>query len=152
MATYIAAPQELCFDLARDVELHIKSTAGTYERAVKGVTTGLIGPGEEVTWQATHFGIRQKLTSRITAFDRPHYFRDSQAAGPFHHFDHDHFFSIESQGVLMRDVFEYQSPFGWLGRLADRIFLISYMTEFLRRRAQVIKETAEERSMTGRRV
>jgi len=143
IATYIAARQDICFDLARDIDLHIETTVGTNERAVKGVTSGLIGPGEEVTWQATHFGIRQTLTSRITAFDRPRHFRDSQVSGLFQHFDHDHFFSTGPNGVLMRDVFDYQSPFGWLGRWADHIFLCSYMTAFLLRRAKVIKETAE---------
>jgi hypothetical protein len=66
--THIRAPIERCFDLSRDVDLHVKSTAHTREVAVAGVTTGLIGPGEEVTWQATHFRIRQKLTVRITAW------------------------------------------------------------------------------------
>jgi ligand-binding SRPBCC domain-containing protein len=139
----IAAPQELCFDLARDIDLHIESTHGTNEKALGGVTTGLIGLGEEVTWEATHFGIRQRLTSRITAFDRPNHFRDSQVNGPFHHFDHDHFFSCGPGGILMRDVFTYQSPLGWLGRLADFIFLRSYMAAFLQKRAQVIKIRGE---------
>jgi ligand-binding SRPBCC domain-containing protein len=142
IATLIAAPAELCFDLARDIDLHIKSTEGTDERAVGGVTSGLINLGEEVTWEATHLGFRQRLTSRITAFDRPYHFRDSQVKGPFHHFDHDHFFHVES-ATLMRDVFRFQSPMGWLGVCADSLFLRAYMTAFLEKRARVIKETAE---------
>ncbi len=47
--TWIAAPTDLCFDLARDIDLHIRSTDGTGERAVEGVTSGLIGLGEFVT-------------------------------------------------------------------------------------------------------
>jgi len=73
--TAINAPLEICFDLARDIDLHVESTPGTEERAVDGVTSGFIGLGEEVTWEATHFGIRQRLASRITAFDRPYHFR-----------------------------------------------------------------------------
>lgn len=141
----IDAPIELCFDLARDIDLHMLSTEGTHEKAVAGVTRGLIGFGEEVTWEATHFGIRQRLTSRITVFDRPHHFRDSQVSGAFHRFDHDHIFRIESGATLMRDIFDYDSPLGLLGRCADSLFLKSYMRRFLERRIRIIKTAAETR-------
>ena len=146
LLTSINAARELCFDLTRDIELHIRSTQGTGELAVSGVTTGLMKLGEEVTWEATHFGVRQKLTSRITRYDRPGHFRDSQVRGAFHRFDHDHFFTVESDGTMMRDVFDYESPFGLLGRLADRWFLRSYMTKLLKNRALVIKAAAEART------
>jgi ligand-binding SRPBCC domain-containing protein len=141
--TFINAPVEMCFDLARDIDLHIASTLGTDEKAVCGVTSGLINLGEEVTWEANHFGIRQRLTSRITSFDRPHHFRDSQIRGAFRRFDHDHVFTVESGSTVMRDVFDYDSPFGFFGRLADRCFLRSYMERLLKQRALVIKAAAE---------
>lgn len=134
----------MCFDLARDIDVHMKSAAGTKERAIAGVTAGLIGPGEEVTWEATHFGLTLKLTSRITAFDRPNHFRDSQVRGPFARFDHDHFFKPGDGGTIMLDVFDYSSPFGLAGKLADFVFLRSYMARFLRTRAGVIKACSEE--------
>ncbi|MDQ2948955.1 MAG: SRPBCC family protein, partial [Acidobacteriota bacterium] len=124
--TLIAAPVELCFDLASDIDIHIASTEGTNEKAIAGIQGGLISLGEQVTWEARHFGIRQKLTSRVTIFDRPHHFRDSQVSGPFHHFDHDHFFRFESGVTVMQDLFNYQSPFGLFGRVADSWFLQSY--------------------------
>jgi ligand-binding SRPBCC domain-containing protein len=141
--TAINAPLEICFDLARDIDLHVESTPGTEERAVDGVTSGFIGLGEEVTWEATHFGIRQRLASRITAFDRPYHFRDSLVRGAFRRFDHDHFFSSQGGTTMMRDVFEYVSPFGWVGRLADALILRSYMAGLLTRRAKIIKMAAE---------
>jgi ligand-binding SRPBCC domain-containing protein len=97
-----------------DIDLHIKSTTGTNERAVSGVTTGLISLGEEVTWEARHFGVTQKLTSQITAFDRPSHFRDSQVRGSFARFDHDHFLKTDEGATIMLDVFDYDSPFGVL--------------------------------------
>ena len=51
LETLIHAPIDRCFDLSRDIDLHIRSTEGTEEIAVAGVTTGLIGLGEEVTWE-----------------------------------------------------------------------------------------------------
>jgi len=44
---------------------------------------------------------------------------------------------------MMRDVFEYVSPFGWVGRLADALILRSYMAGLLTRRAKIIKMAAE---------
>jgi ligand-binding SRPBCC domain-containing protein len=53
------------------------------EQAIAGVMSGLIGPDEEVTWEARHFGLRVRMTSRITEYDRPRAFTDEQVSGPF---------------------------------------------------------------------
>jgi ligand-binding SRPBCC domain-containing protein len=146
LITPIRAPMELCFDLARDIDLHVRSMAGTGERAVSGVTAGLIGFGQEVTWEATHFGIRQRLTSRISGFERPHYFRDSQVRGIFARFDHDHFFTDQAGITIMKDALDYQSPLGWLGRLVDFLVLQRYLRRLLQRRAMVIRGAAESQA------
>jgi hypothetical protein len=44
---------------------------------------------------------------------------------------------------MMRDVFDYESPLGWLGRFADVLFLRSYMARLLTQRAKIIKAVAE---------
>jgi len=150
LETRIKAPIGLCFDLARDIDLHMQSTAHTGEVAIAGVTTGFIGPDEEVTWEAKHFGIRQRLTSRITAYQRPYHFRDSQVRGAFKRFDHDHFFSEVDGATLMRDVFDFDSPLGILGTLANRVYLTRYMTTLLKRRNKLVKEVAERASIEAR--
>ena len=141
--TYIAAPAERCFDLARSIDLHTRSTAATNERAVHGVTRGLIGPGQGVTWRARHLGVRRELTSRITDYDRPRRFRNSQVHGPFRRFDHDHYFTPEGQGTRMTDVFDYTAPLGPLGWLAERMFLTGYLRRVLAERNRVIRSVAE---------
>lgn len=143
LSLYMDAPIERCFDLSRSIELHEASTGGTGERAIGGVTAGLIGAGQEVTWQARHFGVRQRLTSRITAFDRPHHFRDSQVRGAFRRFDHDHWFAPEGGGTRVREVFDYDAPLGILGQLAGQIFLSRYMRRFLAERMAVVRSAAE---------
>ena len=45
----INAPIERCFDLSRSIDLHTLSTSHTNEKAIAGVTSGLIGLNEEVT-------------------------------------------------------------------------------------------------------
>ncbi len=141
--TSIAAPPERVFDLARSIEAHQQSAEGTHERAVAGVTSGLIGLGDEVTWEARHFGVKQRLTVRITGFERPARFQDIMIAGAFQSMRHDHEFIARPPGTLMVDRFEFESPFGLLGRMADRLFLFGYMRRFLVRRNQVLKALAE---------
>ena len=143
LKTDIEADPEIVFDLARSIDLHIKSTAQTNERAVAGRTSGLIELGEEVTWEATHFGFRQQLTVKITEFDRPHHFRDTMLRGAFRSFNHVHSFQADESGTLMIDRFEYISPLGPLGRLADILFLKRYMTRMLSIRNELIKSVAE---------
>lgn len=43
----------------------------------------------------------------------------------------------------MIDYFDYTSPFGILGRIADTLFLEKYMRNLLAKRNQIIKEFAE---------
>ncbi len=141
--THIAAPPERCFDLARDVAAHIASTAGSGERAVAGVTVGMLGPGDEVTWAARHFGVPWRLTSRITEFDRPRRFVDEQVRGPFRSWWHEHRFETVAGGTSMVDRVRYRAPLGPLGRLAERLFLHRYMTALLERRAESLRRMAE---------
>ncbi len=143
LATYIKAPQEVVFDWSRSIDLHIESTAQTHEKAVAGKTSGLISLGESVTWRAKHFGVYQNLTSKIIQFDRPNSFTDEMQKDAFKSFTHQHLFS-EKEGITeMKDLFEYQSPWGILGKLANKLFLNRYLTNLLEKRNSVIKKIAE---------
>lgn len=143
LRTEIKSTLEICFDLARSIDLHKISTSKTNEEAIAGRTSGLINLGETVTWKATHFGIRQKLTAQITAFDRPNYFRDEQIAGIFKLMVHQHKFEQHEGHVIMTDIFDFESPLGILGRMFNTIILTRYMTKFLVERNKIIKQYAE---------
>ena len=143
LQTKIRSTIEICFDLSRSIDLHAISTAHTSEIAIAGRTSGLISLNEFVTYQATHFGIRQKLTSKITAFQRPYHFRDEQVKGAFKFIKHDHYFNLQQDMVIMKDVFDFQSPFGLAGKLADTIILTKYLKKLLLKRNEIIKEYAE---------
>jgi len=144
LTTTIAAPLDRCFDLSRSIDLHQRSLDSRGERVVAGVTAGLIGLGETVTWEARYFGVRQRLTTRITALSRPGHFRDSMVTGAFRRFDHDHWFDLGDGGqTVMRDVFDFDAPLGLLGRLAEIAFLTHYMRRLLADRNAVIKRVAE---------
>lgn len=144
--TVIHAPLERCFDLARSVEVHLAGNVHWGETAVAagGVTSGLMGAGDRVTWRARHLGIRQKLTSEITAMDRPHCFQDAMLQGAFRFMKHDHVFRrLAGEETEMTDIFCFAAPLPVLGRLAEIAFLRGYMRRLLRERIAVIKQIAE---------
>lgn len=145
LETLIQALPERCFDLSLDVDLHQNSMSRTRERAVAGITSGLMGLGDTVTWEAVHFGIKQHLTSKITALERPSRFVDEQVRGIFQELRHVHEFVPLADGrTLMRDTFLFRAPLGFLGRLAEAMFLTGYMRRLLLRRNTYLKHLAEE--------
>jgi ligand-binding SRPBCC domain-containing protein len=141
--TLIRATPERCFDASRDLDLHLRSMGHTGERAVGGRTSGLIELGEEVTWEAVHFGVRQRLTSKITAYDRPHYFQDSMVRGAFHSFVHDHYFEACADGTMMKDVLTFHSPLAWIGAIVDRLVMSRYLTRLLTTRNEIVRKVLE---------
>ncbi len=143
LETTINAPIERVFELSRSIDLHAESMSHTDERPIAGKTSGLINLGETVTWEATHFGIRQQLTSKITIYEPYVKFGDTMVSGAFARFDHEHFYEEIDGKTLMKDIFDYDSPLGFLGKIADFLFLESYMTSLLEKRNETIKRVAE---------
>ncbi|MDZ4844073.1 MAG: SRPBCC family protein [Chitinophagales bacterium] len=139
----IEAPIEVCFNLSRSIDFHIISTEHTGEKAVAGRTSGLICLNETVTWQAKHLGIWQHYTSRITAMCEPDFFADEMVKGAFKSVWHEHRFQQTNKGTLMIDTFRFESPFGIIGKIFNRLFLTGYMKCLLHTRNHLIKEYAE---------
>ena len=74
----------------------------------------------------------------------PRVFVDEMVSGAFASFRHEHAFDERGDGTtLMHDRFDYRSPLGWLGSIADALFLESYMRAFLLQRAAFLKGAAE---------
>jgi hypothetical protein len=144
--TVIAAPIKRCFDLSRSVEVHLLANVHSGEQALAtgGVTSGLVGLGEEVTWRAKHFGVWQELTSKTTALESPSYFQVTMVRGIFRSMQAEHIFhSLGADVTEMRDVFSIAAPLPVFGPLAEVVFLRRYMLALLRERNAVIKRVAE---------
>jgi ligand-binding SRPBCC domain-containing protein len=143
LTTFVAAPADRVFDLARSIDLHRKSMTRTGEVAIAGTTMGLIGPDETVTWKAKHLGKTRILKSRITAMDRPLCFTDEMVNGDFKSMKHEHHFKRIDNGTLLIDLFYFETPYGALGKLVNQCYLTRYMKKLLETRNQSIKEYAE---------
>src|SRR6266850_2078254 len=142
--TQIDAPVEVSFDLARDLGAHVKSASFSKERLVEpGKTSGLLEIGDMYTIEGTHFGFRQRFTTRIVELQRPHRFVDEMVKGTFKWLRHVHEFYPAANGTLMRDVLSWEAPLGVLGRLADFLFLKRHMRSFVSRKQSQLKWLAE---------
>ncbi len=147
LETVIAAPIGDCFSLALSVDAHTASMTASGERAIGGLTSGVMRLGDTVTWRARHFGIAFWMTSAITEYDYPQRFVDEQQRGPFRRWWHEHTFTVMATGATqMTDVVEFRSPLGLLGSMADRLVLDRYLPHLLRQRNAWLKNALEARS------
>lgn len=143
LTSFIAAPVERVFNLSRSINLHEISTASTKEKAIDGVMNGLINLNETVTWQAKHLFKTRLFTSKITAMQSPLFFTDEMVKGDFLSFLHEHHFKQTKNGTILIDKINFETPYGTLGKIANKLFLKKYIEKFLIKRNTVIKEYAE---------
>jgi ligand-binding SRPBCC domain-containing protein len=143
LTTFVAAPVDRVFDLSRSIDLHKKSMAHTGEQAVSGTTSGLIELNESVTWKAKHLFKTRILKTRITQMERPFSFTDEMMQGDFKSMRHEHHFKQIDNGSLIIDLFSFETPYGSMGKIANGLFLVSYMKKLLEHRNRAIKESAE---------
>ncbi|MGF7180845.1 SRPBCC family protein [Tunturiibacter psychrotolerans] len=144
--TTVEAPIQRCFDLSRSVEVHLLKNVHSGEQAlaISGLTSGLQGLSDRVTWRAKHFGFWHNLTNEVTAIEPPTYFQVTMNKGIFRSMQADHYFrTLPSGATEMTDHFRIASPPPILGLVAEKLFLRRYMLALIRERNAVIKQLAE---------
>jgi ligand-binding SRPBCC domain-containing protein len=143
LTTKINAPIDRCFLLSLSVDLHQLSTAKTNEKAIAGVTSGIMKLNDTVTWRANHFGIYQNLTTKIPEYDFPKRFVSEMVKGAFKKMHHQHLFDQQGNETIMKDIVVIEAPLGMLGKLFTNLILKEYMKGFLVIRNKTIKQAAE---------
>ena len=143
VTTTINAPIEIVFNNSRNIDIHQYSASKTKEKAIAGRTAGLIEISETVTWKGKHFGINLKHKSIITEMDFPNYLVDEQLKGHFKNFKHQHFFEEKENQTIMTDILCYETPFGFIGKLFDKIILKNHLSNFIIYRNSILKELSE---------
>jgi ligand-binding SRPBCC domain-containing protein len=143
LTSLIHAPVERVFNLSRHIALHKKSMEHTGERAVGGVTTGMINLNETVTWEAKHLFKTRRFTSKIISMKPYESFTDEMTKGDFKSFKHQHHFKGIENGTIIIDIIDYETPYGIIGQLVNGLYLHRYLESLVKRRNEVIKEYAE---------
>ena len=144
ITTHYFAPIETVFNTNRDIDIHQQSASKTKEVAIAGITSGLINKNETVAWKGKHFGVYLTHQSLISEMIFPTYFVDEQLKGQFKNFKHQHFFEQKENYVEVRDLLEYETPFGIFGKLFDKLLLKKHLTNFIIHRNAVLKDLAEK--------
>jgi ligand-binding SRPBCC domain-containing protein len=116
----------------------------------------LAGVGSEI---ATSFRLapplpfRGRWTARITEFEWNHHFADIQVQGPFRSWLHRHELAREMRnevnGTLVRDRIEYEIGLGFLGAIAQALFVARQMQATFAHRQRVL-EGLLHRAESGR--
>ena len=143
VTTFIAAPVERVFDLARSVDMHKKSMTKHKEEAVAGIRFGLIEKNETVTWKAKHLFKTRFLRAEITKMVKPQLFVDEQVEGDFKMMKHEHHFKPCDNGTIMIDLVEFEVPYGSFGKFFSKIYLTRYVKNMIEDKNKVLKEFAE---------
>ena len=143
LTTFIAAPADIVFDLARHVGLHKESMSKYREEAVAGTRFGLIQKDDTVTWKAKHFFKKRLLRVKFTDMEKAQRFIDEQVEGDFKKMKHEHYFKPCDNGTLLIDLFHFESPYGLFGRWFNNLYLTKYLRRLLEKRNRKIKEYAE---------
>lgn len=143
--TKINAPIDKVFDLSRNIDVHMQTMSYTQEKAIAGRRAGCIELNETVRWRGKHFGVYIEHESIISVLKKPTYFVDEMIDGHFKWLKHEHLFKEENGQTIMVDKFAYQTPFGILGCLFNKLLLKKHLTLILEKRSEQIKKLAEQK-------
>ena len=101
---------------------------------------GKIYPGLIIIYRVSPvFGIPVQWVTEITHVNEPFCFVDEQRSGPYAIWHHEHHFEEVPGGVMMTDKLFYKVPYGFLGRLADRLFVHKKVEGIFEYRSAVLK-------------
>lgn len=94
--------------------------------------------GTRIEYHLRLVGVPIQWTTRIEDYAPPHRFVDSQLCGPYQHWVHLHTFSADADGTLMRDVVDYDIPYGMIGTLAQKLFVARMLERIFDYRREAI--------------
>jgi ligand-binding SRPBCC domain-containing protein len=85
-------------------------------------------------------GIPLRWVTEITTVKQPLFFVDEQRFGPYKFWHHQHWFEETEGGVKMTDVVHYALPLGFIGRIANRLFVKKQLDSIFNYRIKVVEE------------
>jgi ligand-binding SRPBCC domain-containing protein len=100
---------------------------------------GKMYPGQIISYIVTPvLGIPMSWTTEITHVLDKKYFVDEQRFGPYSLWHHQHWFKEVEGGIEMTDIVNYGLPLGFLGRIANSIFVQNKLKEIFDYREKVV--------------
>jgi ligand-binding SRPBCC domain-containing protein len=100
----------------------------------------LLELGSRIVLQARHWGIAQKLASKITAFEVNTHFVDELQEGPFRKWVQTHRFEAVSEGTRLTYQVDFEPPGGILGMMMKASAIEKDLEAVCAFRAQKLQE------------
>ncbi len=94
--------------------------------------------GARIEYRLRLVGVPIHWRTLIEEYDPPRRFVDSQLSGPYKKWVHLHEFSASGDGTLMRDVVDYEIPYGIIGTLAQKLFVARMLERIFNYRREAI--------------
>ncbi|NIJ44754.1 ligand-binding SRPBCC domain-containing protein [Wenyingzhuangia heitensis] len=85
-------------------------------------------------------GIPTTWVTEITHVVPLKYFVDEQRIGPYKLWHHQHILEERDGGVYMKDIVTYQPPFGFLGAIANRLFIKKQLNSIFKYRFKAVDD------------
>ena len=93
-------------------------------RITSEIGNGSMYPGMIITYKVSPIlGISMTWVTEISEVREKEYFIDNQLLGPYKFWHHQHLFREIPGGVEMTDILHYAVPFGFIGRILEKVFI-----------------------------
>lgn len=97
-------------------------------------------PGMIISYKVSPvLGIKMTWVTEITQVKDKEYFVDEQRVGPYSIWHHEHKIEAIDNGVLMTDIVSYKPPFGFLGSIANTVFIKNQLKHIFAYRTKAIE-------------
>jgi ligand-binding SRPBCC domain-containing protein len=104
------------------------------------MSKGKMYPGMIISYNVSPLlGIKMTWVTEITHIKEKEYFVDEQRVGPYSMWHHEHKIEAIENGVLMTDIVSYKPPFGFLGSVANSIFIKNQLNQIFTYRTKAIE-------------
>ncbi len=99
-----------------------------------------IYPGQIIEYKLRVLGMPVYWMTEITHVKENDFFVDEQRRGPYQMWHHQHFFMPIPGGILMTDIVHYRNPAGFMGVIADKIYVKRKLQEIFDYRFRNVEE------------
>ncbi|MFM6976562.1 MAG: SRPBCC family protein [Sphingobacteriaceae bacterium] len=98
-------------------------------------------PGMIITYKLSPLaGVKINWMTEITHVKDGEYFIDEQRFGPYALWHHQHHFKEVPGGVHMTDILNYAIPYGFIGRIANRVFVAKEVQSIFAHREKAVEK------------
>ena len=94
-----------------------------------------------ITYKVTPMlNIPMSWMTEITQVQEKKFFVDEQRIGPYKLWHHQHILKEVNEGILMTDIVTYIPPFGFIGKIANFLFIQKKINQIFNYRYQALEK------------